>query len=120
MDATIGWVLDRAAKMNATGESTVDLGTGERRSWAETAKRVAGLSSALLAGSLDPGDRVGVLMLNSARHFELWFALPGAGMVLNDLNFRLAPEELKFICDDSGVRTLFVDGHLSSRRPPAA
>ncbi len=109
MDATIGWVLDRAAKMNATGESTVDLGTGERRSWAETAKRVAGLSSALLAGSLDPGDRVGVLMLNSARHFELWFALPGAGMVLNDLNFRLAPEELKFICDDSGVRTLFVD-----------
>ena len=48
-------------------------------------------------------------MLNSARHFELWFAIPGAAMVLNDLNFRLAPEELRFICDDSQVRVLFVD-----------
>ena len=30
-------------------------------------------------------------------------------MVMNDLNFRLATEELRFICDDSQVKLLFVD-----------
>lgn len=109
MDPTISWVLDRASTINANGESTVDLGTGERFSWAQTAQRIRSLSSALLSRGLNPSDRVGVLMLNSARHFELWFAIPGAGMVLNDLNFRLATEELKFICDDSQVSALFVD-----------
>ena len=59
--------------------------------------------------TLDRGDRVGILSLNSARHFELWFAIPAAGLVMNDLNFRLAVEELRFICDDSGIRVLFVD-----------
>ncbi len=33
----------------------------------------------------------------------------GDFVVMNDLNFRLAPEELRFICDDSQVKVLFVD-----------
>ena len=108
-DPTIAWVLERAATLNAEGEATIDTGTGERRTWAEVAHRVRATSSALLGRSVEQGSRVGVLMLNSARHFELWFSIPGAGMVMNDLNFRLAPEELRFICDDSAVRVLFVD-----------
>jgi long-chain acyl-CoA synthetase len=109
MDPTISWTLDRAATTNGNGESTIDLGTGERRTWSETKERVASLSSAIAELAVDRGDRVGVLMLNSARHLELWFAIPGAGMVLNDLNYRLAPEELRFICEDSQVKVLFVD-----------
>jgi long-chain acyl-CoA synthetase len=108
-DPTIAWVLDRAANINPHGAATVDIGTGERRDWAEVARRVAGLASGLNGLDLDRGDRVGVLMLNSARHLELWFAIPVAAMVMNDLNFRLAPEELRFICDDSQVKVLFVD-----------
>jgi len=108
-DPTIAWTLDRAALVNRDREATVDLKTGERRTWGETKRRVDGVASALIAMGLDRGDRVGVLMLNSARHFELWFAIPAAGMVMNDLNYRLAAEELRFICDDSGVKVLFVD-----------
>jgi acyl-CoA synthetase (AMP-forming)/AMP-acid ligase II len=48
-------------------------------------------------------------MVNSARHFELWLAIPSAAMVMNDLNYRLAVEELAFICTDSDVKVLFVD-----------
>jgi len=51
-------------------------------------------------------------MLNSAPHFELWYAIPSVGLVMNDLNFRLAAEELRFICDDSQIRVLFVDDTL--------
>lgn len=105
----LGWVLERATKTNADGVATIDLGTGERRTWAETARRVEGLATALESHGIDRGDRVGILSLNSARHLELWFAIPAAGLVMNDLNYRLAPEELRFICDDCQVRVLFVD-----------
>lgn len=108
-EPTLTWVLERAAQQFADNEATVDLETGERRTWAETAARVAGLASGLRGIGLDDGDRVALLMLNSARHFELWFAIPAAGMVMNDLNYRLAAEELSFICTDSDVRVLFVD-----------
>ena len=108
-DPTISWTLERAARVKADMEATIDLKTGERRTWADTSRRVNGVASALIALGLDRGDRVGVLMLNSARHFELWFAIPAAGLVMNDLNYRLAVEELRFICNDSGVKVLFVD-----------
>ncbi|MBT7429532.1 MAG: hypothetical protein HN783_06945, partial [Ilumatobacter sp.] len=42
-DPTIAWVLDRAANINPHGDATIDLGTGERRDWAEVARRVDGV-----------------------------------------------------------------------------
>ena len=113
-DPTISWTLDRAALVKRDLEATIDVKTGERRTWGETKRRVEGVASALIGMGLDRGDRVGVLMLNSARHFELWFAIPAAGLVMNDLNYRLAAEELRFICDDSGVKVLFVDDNYLS------
>jgi long-chain acyl-CoA synthetase len=105
----IGWVLERAATQYAETEGTVDLGTGERRTWRETQQRVSGVAAGLRGLGLEVGDRVGVLSLNSARHLELWFAIPEAGLVMNDLNFRLAVEELAFIANDSNIKVLFVD-----------
>jgi long-chain acyl-CoA synthetase len=108
-EPTLDWALERAATLYGDNESTVDLHTGERRTWSETAARVAGLANGLRSLGLSDGDRVALLMLNSARHFELWFAIPAAAMVMNDLNYRLAVEELAFICTDSDVKVLFVD-----------
>ncbi|MGA0270179.1 MAG: AMP-binding protein, partial [Ilumatobacteraceae bacterium] len=93
-EPTLAWTLQRPAAQYANKVATIDRGTGERRIWSEVADRVNGLSSGLLGLDLEIGDRVGALMLNSGRHFELWFAIPGAGMVMNDLNYRLAEEEL--------------------------
>ena len=84
-DPTISWVLNRAATTHRDHEATVDIHTGERRTWGDTRRRTDGVATAL-ARDLEAGDRVGVLMLNSARHFELWFAIPAAGLVMNDLN----------------------------------
>lgn len=108
-EQTLAWTLNRAASQYSSAIATVDRGTGETRTWAEVSERVESVASGLLTFDLSPGDRVGVLMLNSSRHFELWFAIPAAGMVMNDLNYRLATEELRFICDDSDVKVLFVD-----------
>jgi len=108
-DPRIGWTLARAATEQAEEEGTVDLATGERHSWRAVKRRVDGVASALSRMDLERGDRIAIFSLNSARHFELWFALPAAGLIMNDLNFRLAVEELRFICDDSQVKLLFVD-----------
>ncbi len=105
----IGWVLERAATQYAENEATVDVGTGERRTWAETLRRVRGMASGLRGLGLEAGDRVGVLSLNSARHLELWFSIPEAGLIMNDLNFRLAVEEMAFIANDSNIKVMFVD-----------
>ena len=108
-DPRVGWVLDRAARERAEEPGTIDLGTGERRTWSEVKRRVDGVATALASRDFERGDRVAILSLNSARHFELWYAIPASGLVMNDLNFRLAQEELRFICDDSKVKLLFVD-----------
>lgn len=108
----ISWVLERAAEQYGDGEATVDLETGERRTWSETHQRVRGVAAGLRDLGLAVGDRVGVLALNSARHLELWFAIPEAGLIMNDLNYRLAVEELAFIADDSNIQVLFVDDNF--------
>ena len=108
-DHRISWALERAAVQHADKEATVDIGTGERRTWSETRIRVSGVAAGLRDLGLDNGDRVGLLTLNSARHLELWFAIPEGGMVMNDLNYRLSIEELVFIANDSNIKVLFVD-----------
>lgn len=50
-----------------------------------------------------------MLSLNSHRHLECWLGVPRVGLVLNELNTRLAPAELAFIVDDSEARALVVD-----------
>ena len=47
---------------------------------------------------------------NHFRHLECWVGIPAAGMVLNDLNYRLAVPELEFIINDCGARALVADG----------
>ncbi len=58
---------------------------------------------------LAPGDRVGVIGLNSDRYLELYLGIPAAGFVLAPVNSRLAAAEMRAILDDAGVSVLFAD-----------
>jgi acyl-CoA synthetase (AMP-forming)/AMP-acid ligase II len=107
LQRSLMWPLERAAITNGTGLATI---CGDRRrTWAAVHDRVRGLAAGLAGLGIDRGARVAVLMLNSDRHLETWFAIPGGGFVLTDLNFRLAPEELRFTLEDSGASVLIVD-----------
>src|ERR1039457_4684782 len=64
----------------------------------------------LRALGLAPGDRVGVIALNSDRYLELYLAVPAAGFVLVPVNARLAGTEMREILADAGVSMLFTDG----------
>lgn len=90
-------------------------GPGYERSWAETADRIARLSSGLLAHGLAPGDRLAILAGNSAEHLELTIAAVGAGIVIVPLNLRLATPELAEIVQDAGALALACDAANAAR-----
>ena len=80
-----------------------------RRTFAELGARCRRLAGAMRALGLVPGDRVGVIALNSDRYLELYLGLPAAGYVLVPVNSRLAPPEMRAILDDAGVSVVFAD-----------
>jgi fatty-acyl-CoA synthase len=59
-----------------------------------------------------PGDRVAVLSWNTYRYFELYYAVPGIGAILHQLNIRLSPPELVYIINHAEDKVLFVDETL--------
>jgi long-chain acyl-CoA synthetase len=80
-----------------------------RRTFAELGARCRRLAGAMRKLGLEPGDRVGVIALNSDRYLELYLGLPAAGYVLVPVNSRLAPAEMRAILEDAGVSVVFAD-----------
>ena len=86
--------------------ATVD---GERRrTWAELVERVSCLAGGLQNLGVAPGERVGVIALNSDRHLEIFFAVPWAGAVIVPINYRWSAPEIAFSLADSGTRVVFI------------
>ena len=69
------------------------------------------------------GDRVAVVSHNSARLLTSFFGVSGYGRVLVPVNFRLRPDEVRYIVEHSGARVLLVDPELdealAGRRRPS-
>src|SRR6185503_11143584 len=58
------------------------------------------------------GERVAVVSHNSARLLTSFFGVAGSGRVLVPVNFRLRPDEVRYIVQHSGARVLLVDPEL--------
>ena len=84
----------------------------ERTSYAEWAARTRRLAGALDALGLSDDARVGTFAWNTARHLELYFAVPCSGRVLHTLNIRLFPEQLSYIVDHAEDEAIFADRSL--------
>jgi long-chain acyl-CoA synthetase len=104
---TFALPLDRALA-TAAGSCAV-VCQDNRRTYAGLGSRCRRLAGALRALGLAPGDRVGVISLNSDRYLELYLGVPAAGFVLVPVNSRLAPAEMRAILADAGVSVLFAD-----------
>ncbi len=81
---------------------------GDVTTYAELRDRCWRLSSAL-AEVGEPGDRVAILAENCPEYVVCYYGVPGAGMALTLLNYRLAPRELAFIIGNSAPRILIVE-----------
>lgn len=99
--------LRRAVQINGRGIATI---CGDRKQdWATFADRAARLAGALAGLGFRPGDRIGILALNSDRYLESFFGLTWGGFVFVPINTRLAPPEIVFWLSDSGCSGLLVD-----------
>src|SRR3954451_3674900 len=105
---TLSWPMARALATRSKAEAIVD---GETRlTYLQWGRRVRGLPAGLRSLGLRTGDVIASIGQNSFRHLECWVGIPTAGMVLNDLNYRLAVPELGFIINDCGARAIVADG----------
>lgn len=86
---------------------------GTARSYAETDERVTRLARALAARGVGRGDRVAVFMRNRLEVVESYLAACRLGAIAVPINFRLVPDEVAYVLDDSGARALLVDHTLA-------
>src|ERR1700744_2910800 len=105
---TLSWPITRAMATRPNAEAIVDGPI--RLTYAQWGRRVRGLTAGLRKLGLRSGDVIASIGQNTYRHLECWVGIPPAGMVLNDLNYRLAVPELEFIINDCGARALVADG----------
>jgi acyl-CoA synthetase (AMP-forming)/AMP-acid ligase II len=83
---------------------------GERsHSWRQFADRLARLAGALQALGMGPGDRVGMLALNSDRYLEFFYGTWWGGGAVNPVNIRWSAAEIAYSLSDCDTRILLVD-----------
>ncbi|APW40984.1 fatty-acid--CoA ligase [Rhodoferax koreense] len=85
-----------------------------RKTFAQFADRVARFAGALRALGLQPGDRVGIMALNSDRYVEFFYAVWWAGGVVNTVNVRWSPKEVAYALDDCDTRILLADDQFAA------
>jgi fatty-acyl-CoA synthase len=90
----------------------------ERTTYAEWTERTRRLGSALDGLGLSDDARVGTFAWNTARHLELYFAVPCGGRVLHTLNIRLFPEQLAYIVGHAEDEAIFADRSLMKLLAP--
>jgi acyl-CoA synthetase (AMP-forming)/AMP-acid ligase II len=82
---------------------------GRTQTFAQLGERVARLAGALRKLGVQPGDRVGMLALNSDRYLEYYLGTYWAGGVVNPINTRWSPAEIAFSLQDCQTRIMLVD-----------
>jgi acyl-CoA synthetase (AMP-forming)/AMP-acid ligase II len=100
-------LLRRAVQIRADGPAAIC--NGRVRSWREVEAHVMRLAGAMTALGFAPGDRIGILALNSDRYLEYYYAMAWGGFIFVPINTRLAPPEIVFWLADSGCTGLFID-----------
>src|SRR5687767_8895712 len=103
---TIGENLDRAVERWGGREALVSCHQSLRYTYAELGEAVDRLARALLAGGIEPGDRLGIWSPNRAEWVLVQYATAKAGIVLVNINPAYRTSELEYALRQSGCRAL--------------
>ncbi|EEF40553.1 2-methylpropanoate--CoA ligase CCL4 [Ricinus communis] len=77
--------------------------------WSQTHRRCLQLASSLSSGGFTRGDVVSVVAPNTPPMYELQFAVPMSGAVLNNINTRLDARTVSVLLRHSQSKLVFVD-----------
>jgi acyl-CoA synthetase (AMP-forming)/AMP-acid ligase II len=104
-------LIDHAANHHATTpfvSRRID-GTIERSDWARMRDRSKRLANAMTAHGFKVDDVVGSLAWNTSNHIELFYGALGIGVGLHTLNPRLTADDLRYMIEQVGETTVFID-----------
>ena len=118
MAVSMSWVTDSIAGQAppvSPDRPAVGFGGEAPLTWSEFREQELRFASALQRAGIKPGDRVGMLLKNSADYIVCIFAIARVGAIAVRLNWRLTPHELNFILGDSGARLVLLDDDLADK-----
>ena len=75
----------------------------------ELEARARGLALALDDLGVGAGERVAIVSPNAARFLISLFGVSGSGRVLVPINYRLGPDEIRYVVEHSGTTVMLVD-----------
>jgi fatty-acyl-CoA synthase len=85
-----------------------DGGTRASVTYRELDERSNRVAQLFAARGLRPGDGIAICMENNAAYFEVVWAAQRSGLYYTAANWRLTPDELAYMVDDSGAKVLVV------------
>ena len=85
----------------------------EKRTFRGFYKRVKELGGGLESIGIKKGDKVAILLHNCVEYVEIYFAAISRGAVVVPVNTFLKTEEVVFILNDCGVKTIFTSSDFS-------
>ncbi len=100
---------DRVGILDEPDQPAASLGAV---TFGESARRVRAIQAGLDDLGVGEGERVAIVSHNATRLWELLHAVPASGRILVPINFRLRPDEVKFIVGHCGAKVLLVDPEL--------
>jgi len=106
MQTNLGLFLAKRAHLSPKVEAVVEVERGRRFTYAELDARANRIANVLREKGVRKGDRVALLLMNGVEYIEAYFGAAKIGAVTVPLNWRLVPDELEFIIDDSGAIVL--------------
>ncbi|WP_300679299.1 AMP-binding protein [Nocardioides sp.] len=87
---------------------------GAGLTWREVGDLAERMAARLDEWGIGEGERVAIVSHNSARLAVAYFGVAGSGRILVPVNFRLRPDEIAYILEDSGAKVLLVDPELDT------
>ncbi len=117
---TVDRILDHAALAHAHGEVVTRSVEGPvvRTTYASIHERARRATGVMLSLGVKPGDRVGTLAWNTARHIEAWYGVMGMGAICHTLNPRLLPAQLGWMANHAGDKVIVADACFAALLTP--
>ena len=110
---TIGhWLRDRADRF---GDRVLLDVVGEQRTAGGVYQGARDIAAGLVGLGLDVGDRVAVMMSNSASNIDAWLGICTAGLIEVPINTSQRGDLLHYLLAQSGSRAVVVDAALAER-----
>jgi acyl-CoA synthetase (AMP-forming)/AMP-acid ligase II len=110
LDRAVSVYGDRVAVTDESDQPAPSLGDVTFRQMDARAKAQAAGLDALGIG---PGERVAVVSQNAARLLAGFWGVAGSGRIYVPINFRLKPDEIRYIVEHCGASMLLVDPEVA-------